>query len=198
MIQHVILALLWIAYCCIHSLLASAKCKSFFKEKAPGFFRYYRLSYTIFAAVTLALILYYQYSFSSRPLLHPVVIKYLALLILLTPGLAIMLVSIFKYFKLLSGVQSLFVPKPAARLRIDGVHRYMRHPLYFGTLLFTWGLFFIFPLLNNLIAVFILTAYVLIGIELEEKKLVTEFGEDYKAYQLSVPKLLPRLRLLGN
>lgn len=112
---------------------------------------------------------------------------------LVTPGLIIMLVTIYKYFNLLSGVRSLYHEKPTAELKVDGIHKYMRHPLYTGTLLFLWGAFFIFPYVNNLIAVFIITVYVLIGIKYEEQKLVVEFGDSYRDYQLTVPKLIPHL-----
>ncbi len=103
-----------------------------------------------------------------------------------------MLGAIFKYFKLLSGIKSLYETKQSAELKIDGVHKYMRHPLYLGTLLFIWGAFFIFPFLNNLIAVVLITIYVLIGIKYEEQKLILEFGESYNYYRLKVPMLIPR------
>ncbi len=73
----------------------------------------------------------------------------------------------------------------------QGINAYMRHPLYAGTLIVLWSLFFIFPLLNNLIACCCITVYLIIGIQLEERKLVIEFGEIYKAYQRKVPMLFP-------
>ena len=113
--------------------------------------------------------------------------------ILVIPGFVIMLVTIYKYFNLLSGVRSLYREKETAELKVDGIHKYMRHPLYTGTLLFLWGVFFIFPYVNNLIAVLIITLYVVIGIRYEEQKLVLEFGDSYRRYQLKVPKLIPNL-----
>jgi len=101
--------------------------------------------------------------------------------------------SIFKYFKLLSGIRSIYLATPPAELKLDGIHKYVRHPLYLGTLLFVWGLFFIFPFLNNLIAVVAITIYVLVGIKFEEKKLVKEFGNDYAEYIKNVPGLFPKL-----
>jgi protein-S-isoprenylcysteine O-methyltransferase Ste14 len=83
-------------------------------------------------------------------------------------------------------------------LQQGGLHKYVRHPLYLGTLLFIWGLFLIFPLVNNLIAVISVTTYVLFGIKLEEKKLRLEFGESYKKYSKKVPQLIPGLRIKGQ
>lgn len=99
---------------------------------------------------------------------------------------------------LLSGVSSIFTPVPASELKINGIHRFVRHPLYSGTILFVWGLFFVFPFLNNLIAAVLLTLYVLIGIIFEEKKLKIEFGKKYEEYISNVPMLIPDFRNKKN
>ena len=78
-----------------------------------------------------------------------------------------MMASTIKYFKLLSGIHSTSKTTIPSELKLNGIHKYVRHPLYFGTLLFIWGLFFIFPMLNNLISVFGITIYVLIGLRFE-------------------------------
>ncbi|MEO6220296.1 MAG: isoprenylcysteine carboxylmethyltransferase family protein [Ginsengibacter sp.] len=196
-IQHLLLAFFWICYCFIHSFFASTVFKLFVEKRSGKLYRYYRLSYSIFALITLIFLLWYQFSFLSPQLYHSTVINYLSM-ILVIPGILIMIISIYKYFRLLSGIRSLYVPQPSPQLRIDGIHQYLRHPLYLGTLLFTWGIFFIFPLLNNFIAVAVLSIYIFIGIKLEEKKLVQEFGESYKAYQVQVPMIIPHRHKSGN
>ncbi len=163
-----------------------------------NFFRYYRLSYSIFATVSLLGLLFFQYSMQSPLLVNSFFLKVAALIIFLLPGNIIMMISIFKYFKLLSGVRSLYQPKPPVGLKLDGIHKYVRHPLYSGTLLFVWGLFFIFPFLNNLIAVVVMTGYVIIGIKYEEKKLLVEFGNVYVEYIRNVPALLPALNFTNS
>jgi protein-S-isoprenylcysteine O-methyltransferase Ste14 len=107
-----------------------------------------------------------------------------------------MMISIIKYFKLLGGVRTLYQASPSMALLREGIHKYIRHPLYLGTLLWIWGLFFIFPMLNNLIAVVIITGYVLIGIRLEEKKLLAEYGNLYADYISKVPMLVPDFKRL--
>jgi protein-S-isoprenylcysteine O-methyltransferase Ste14 len=185
---------MWLLYCVLHSLLAASSVKSFFEKISGNFFRYYRLAYSIFATVSLAFLLYFQYSFNSFLLINSFFIKIVVLLVLVLPGCIIMAVSILKYFVLLSGVRTLYEAKPALELKRNGIHKYVRHPLYSGTLLFIWGLFFIFPMLNNLIAVMIITAYVLIGLSFEEKKLLKEFGSSYSNYISEVPMLLPNFK----
>jgi methanethiol S-methyltransferase len=196
--NHLLVILFWVVYYAVHSILASTFVKDFFQKKLRKYFRYYRLCYTIFALITLAGLLYFQYSFESPVLIKPALIKYLAILFLILPGITIMFISIKKYFMLLSGVRSIFTPVPASELKVNGVHRFVRHPLYSGTILFVWGLFFVFPFLNNLIAVILLTLYVFIGISFEEKKLIKEFGKNYEAYILNVPMLIPRFRNIKN
>ena len=105
-----------------------------------------------------------------------------------------MIICIRKYFYELSGIKALenkTVEKPT--LQQKGLHKYVRHPLYFGTLLFVWGLFLLLPAVSNLIAVVTLTLYVLIGIRLEETKLFSEYGEAYRRYSKTVPMLIPRV-----
>ena len=191
---HWLLILFWIIYYMVHSVLAATSVKIFFKKTLGKYFCYYRLAYSIFVTITLLWLLYYQYSFQSPLLMRSIALKYFSFLLLVLPGILIMFISIKKYFLLLSGVRSIFTPMPAAELKADGIHRYVRHPLYSGTILFVWGLFFIFPLLNNLIAVILLTLYVLIGISFEEKKLINEFGGKYDEYISKVPKLIPDLK----
>ncbi len=196
--QHYLLAFLWILYCSIHSLLASIPLKLFFEKKSQKLCRYYRLVYSIFAGVTLITLLIYQFSFQSVIIIQSTGIEYVAVLILIIPGLSIMALSIIKYFRLLSGIRSLYEPSPKIKLRVDGIHKYVRHPLYTGTLIFIWGLLLLFPYLNNLISVVVITLYVMIGIRLEEKKLVLQFGEIYKRYQAKVPMLIPKLKHIIN
>lgn len=194
--RHWILFLLWILYCAWHSFFAARSVKIYISKIAGSSFRFYRLGYSLFAALTLVLLLWYQFSMQSIWLYSSLLPRY-ASIILVIPGLLIMMVCMRKYFYDLSGVQALEKNKLPATptLRQDGLHKYVRHPLYFGTLVFVWGLFLLFPLLNNLIADAVITVYVIIGIHLEEKKLLLEYGEEYRQYSGRVPRLIPKLPL---
>ena len=82
-----------------------------------------------------------------------------------------------------------YLPRlPHPELKMNGIHKYVRHPLYSGTILFVAGLFFIFPTLSNLIAAGLLIGYILIGITFEEKKLKKEFGKAYIQYMYESAK----------
>lgn len=190
--NHVLVAAFWAVYVVLHSVLASLTIKKFFKKKLGTYFKHYRLAYTIFAFAGFVLVVWFQASIRSADIFKPFLFTNIAGVIVTAAGLTIMLICIKKYFMGLSGLRSLVQEENYSELHISGIHRYVRHPLYLGTFLFIWGLFIVFPTLSLLISNSVITIYTLIGIKLEEKKLVLEFKEQYKAYQKTVPKLIPK------
>lgn len=193
--DHIILAIVWILYGVIHSVLANRTVKKNLQQKMGRAAPYYRIIYTLFAFLSMAAVIYYQVSLPTRLVFEKSMVTNIAGGLLSFSGLVLMLVCIKKYFISLSGLRSLFSEKPEQELIITGVHRYVRHPLYLGTFAFLWGLFLLIPQLSLLVAITIITVYTLIGIGLEEEKLVMEFGESYSRYREKVPALFPRLRL---
>ena len=157
-------------------------------------YKYYRLAYSIFAAVTLGILLWYHFSITSIQLFQSPIAQYAGAAVIGIPGLIIMIICINKYFYELSGVQALSGEEQHTTLQQTGLHKVVRHPLYLGTLMFVWGIFILFPLLNNLIACLVMNIYILIGIQWEEKQLLIEFGDSYSAYAKKVPSLIPKLR----
>lgn len=190
--DHIILVLLWVLFGILHSVLAAGWWKQKMQRRLGANFKYYHFAYSLFAAVSLIGILVFQYTINS-PLLYEASIWVKGMLCLpVLAGLLIMGVVIRKYFFSLSGISVFYKQQPPPVLEQGGLHRFVRHPLYSGTLLFIWSLFFIFPYLNNLLACIVITLYTLWGARLEEKKLVAQFGEKYKAYKKRVPMLMPR------
>jgi protein-S-isoprenylcysteine O-methyltransferase Ste14 len=189
--EHIVLAFLWIVFCALHSLLAGSGLKKKLALRMGAGFRYYRLFYTLFAFLSLGGVVYYQLAMTQWLLFVRTQAVEIGGYVLAGCGLVLMLVCIKKYFAGLSGIRSLYSEPAPQPLLITGVHRFMRHPLYMGTFAFIWGLFLLFPYASLLIANTIITLYTLLGIELEEAKLVDEFGDEYRRYRQTVPKLLP-------
>ena len=189
--SHIILALLWIIYCVLHSVLASASLKLKLQKRFGKNYRYYRLFYTVFSFVFLVWLIYFQINLPTHQIFQLTGGILIVGFVLSFSGLLLMIICISKYFIHLSGLRSLVQETTSNELMITGIHRHVRHPLYLGTFAFMWGLFLLLPYLSLLIANTIITIYTLIGIELEERKLIAEFGDAYREYKRKVPKLLP-------
>lgn len=80
-------------------------------------------------------------------------------------------------------------PYTQLKFRVTLFYKYVRYPLYFGMLLGMWAT----PnmTVTHLVFAMAITTYVIIGTLFEEKDLVNEFGETYKAYQAKKPMLVP-------
>jgi methanethiol S-methyltransferase len=190
-ISHIILVALWLLFGILHSVLAANWWKRLMQRQLGLQYKYYSFSYSVFAAVTLVAVLVYQgYLQSQLMYAAPVWVK-LLLCIPLVAGLVIMGLLIRKYFFSLSGISVFYKEQPSGELELSGLNRYVRHPLYFGTLLFLWSIFFIYPYVKNLLACVVITLYTVWGARLEEKKLAAQFGEKYAIYKKRVPMLIP-------
>ena len=73
-------------------------------------------------------------------------------------------------------------------LDTSGILGITRHPWYLAAILFIWARQLD---LSGILVNIILTAYLIVGTYLEEKKLIKEFGEKYLAYQKRVSMLVP-------
>ena len=80
-------------------------------------------------------------------------------------------------------------PLPPPKLVTNGLYRFVRHPLYFFSLLVLW--FNPVMGLNGLIFTIASTLYFWIGSIYEERKLLAFFGDAYRDYQQQVPRLIP-------
>jgi protein-S-isoprenylcysteine O-methyltransferase Ste14 len=78
-----------------------------------------------------------------------------------------------------------------ARFRTPLPYRIVRHPLQLGILLAVFSV----PEMTGggLLFACSMLAYILIGLQFEERALLREFGDDYAAYRRRVPMLVPRL-----
>ncbi len=80
---------------------------------------------------------------------------------------------------------------PPPKLAIAGPYRFIRHPFYaFGIVAF-WAA----PelSLDRLLLNCAFTGWIVLGAVLEERDLVSVFGEEYRRYQRTVPMFLPRV-----
>nr|WKN39320.1 isoprenylcysteine carboxylmethyltransferase family protein [Tunicatimonas sp. TK19036] len=194
--SYFILAGVWILYFGLHSLLASERVKNKVQPLAGKYFRYYRLFYNIIAVLTLVPILLYNAIVSAGPLVS----SSLLLSVLEFGGLAFAtygVILIHLSFKQYSKREFLGITLPQEKhpepLHKEGILQQVRHPLYAGTILIAIGFWCFSPTLANLITSLAWIIYTLIGIRLEETKLLKLYGDEYQRYREEVPMLVPRL-----
>ncbi len=80
-------------------------------------------------------------------------------------------------------------PAPESKFRTPLMYRFVRHPLYLGLLLGLWA----GPEMSagRLLLAAGFSVYIGVGIALEERDLVAQFGERYRRYRAEVGMLLP-------
>ncbi|HLO81305.1 MAG TPA: isoprenylcysteine carboxylmethyltransferase family protein [Chitinophagaceae bacterium] len=192
--SHLLLALGWIGYFFIHSLMAYIPVKNWFRTKMGASFKFYRLVYSIAAIGLLAPLLYWQAKIPSPGLWGKSWLTTITGALLTITGLWGMIICLKKYLVSPEGFKDLFFEGAKPALQVGGLHRIVRHPLYLSTFICLGGVLVFFPLVSNLIIYLLMIAYVIVAIPLEESKLVALYGEAYLRYQKEVPSLIPGLR----
>ena len=176
-----------------HSVMARRQFKQWWTQFVPKPVE--RSTYVLFSSLALVL-LFWQW----RPI--PAVVWEitnsaiaLAILSLSLIGWLIVLTSTFliNHFELfgLHQVANNLTghPMPEPRFRTPLYYKFVRHPIYLGFIIAFWAATVMTT--GHLLFAAVTTAYIFVGIFLEERDLVDLFGEDYRRYKDRVSMLLP-------
>lgn len=98
--------------------------------------------------------------------------------------------ELFGLRQIWSNLRSEPMPKPEFKTPL--LYRFVRHPMQLGVII----LLFSTPhmTVGHLLFAGAMTAYIFVGLHFEERALVRQFGNRYRAYQSEVPLLFPRVR----
>lgn len=187
------LVLFFTIYAVLHSILASLTLKDWARRVfGPGVERWYRLAYNIIAVITLLPLLPLLAWLPDQTLyVVPSPWRWLMvggqLLALAGLGITLLQTGLFQFL----GLAQLTAERPnqPGKLNIGGFYGWVRHPLYFFSLLLLW----LTPImtLNLLVTYLLLSLYFYLGTFYEERRLLAEFGPAYGDYQQRVPRLIP-------
>jgi protein-S-isoprenylcysteine O-methyltransferase Ste14 len=176
-----------------HSVMARPQFKRWWMRFVPEPIE--RPTYVLFATLALALILW-----QWRPMpdvvwqvTNPVAAQMLTGLSL--AGFVIVLLATFmiNHFELF-GLQQVVYNLTGrtltpATFKTPGFYKLVRHPIYLGFVIAFWAT----PVMTqgHLLFAAVTTAYILVGIMLEERDLTAVFGDDYRRYRQRVSMLIP-------
>ncbi|MFL5036230.1 MAG: methanethiol S-methyltransferase [Microvirga sp.] len=189
-------ALLLTVFALQHSVMARPRFKRFWTLVVPKPIE--RSTYVLFASLSLIL-LFWQWRPMPMPLWTVTDPTGAAVLQAASfAGLTLVLVSTFliSHFELFGVKQVVMhwlgraVPETAFRTPL--LYNLVRHPIYLGFIIAFWAT----PTMTagHLLFAALTTAYIVIGIQLEERDLVRFFGKTYLDYRERVAMLVPGLR----
>ncbi len=189
---HLVYALGWLSFGAVHSVLAGAGAKHRLNSL---FGATYRLSYNVFAAVHIAAIwalggaVLSAQAYTFDPGVAEVLMGIRGL------GMVVLVLALREYdLGLFSGLKQIRERNQGAAtnedepLVIDGLHRFVRHPLYFGVIMIFWG-----GAINDfgLATAVWGSIYLFIGARHEERSLSALYGVAYADYKRRVPAVIP-------
>jgi protein-S-isoprenylcysteine O-methyltransferase Ste14 len=193
--KYLFLSILLIFWCVLHSAMISIAVTEYVKKRLGSNYRFYRVFFNLISILTLLPVAVFAHSVQTPAIFDWSGYMRIGQVLLL--GLAVWFFSlggchydirqVIGITQIREGTADMAITD-TGQLDTSGVLGMTRHPWYLATLLLIWARQMD---VSAIIVNVILTAYLIVGTYLEEKKLVREFGEKYRNYQKKVSMLIP-------
>jgi methanethiol S-methyltransferase len=176
-----------------HSVMARPRFKRWWTNFVPPSVE--RTTYVLFASLALALLLWQWEPIPAvawqlaEPRLAMAVtgLSLVGWLIVLSSTFLINHFELFGLYQVTNNLTGRAMA--AARFRTPVFYRFVRHPIYLGFIIAFWAASTM--TVGHLLFAAVTTAYIFVGIWLEERDLIEVFGDEYRRYRQRVSMLLP-------
>jgi methanethiol S-methyltransferase len=194
--KYLLIALLWAGYCILHSYLISIGFTNLMTRLLKKYYAFYRVFYVLISlALIIPLINYTALLDNEIIITYGQTIDIIRYVIISGSLLMFFWAFFFNYDSLtFFGIRQILnigkIKKTNSpdEIKRKGLLGIMRHPMYFALIIYLWCQI---HRMSDIVVNLVLTAYIIIGTLLEERKLVLEFGDTYIQYQKEVPMIIP-------